>query len=88
MRALGLYARHMLVAGRSLSGGGKSVPKRQFCKKTACSSYVQPWGGGHLSYKAKCPRTNCWQAPQAGVFGNQLWPWGEGGWGYFAYRDQ
>ena len=21
----------------------KSVPERQFCKKTACSSYVQPW---------------------------------------------
>ena len=23
--------------------GKKSVPKRQFCKKTACSSYVPPW---------------------------------------------
>ena len=25
-----------------LKRGGESVPERQFCKKTACSSYVQP----------------------------------------------
>ena len=31
-------------AGGSLRGTEKNVfPKRQFCKKTACSSYVQPW---------------------------------------------
>ena len=26
-----------------LKRGEKSVPERQFCKKTACSSYVQSW---------------------------------------------
>ena len=41
-------------AGRSLRGRKtKSVPERQFCKKTACSSYVQPWlmaiGGWRLA---------------------------------------
>ena len=30
------------VARAVLKGEKKSVPK-QFCKKTACSSYVQPW---------------------------------------------
>ena len=34
----------------SLSGGTKSVPEQQFCKKTACISYFQTWlvaiGGG------------------------------------------
>ena len=29
--------------GGSLREGKKSVPERQCCTKTACSSYVQPW---------------------------------------------
>ena len=29
--------------GRSFRRGKKSVPKRQLCKKTACSSFVPPW---------------------------------------------
>ena len=28
---------------RAVLKGGKAVPKLQFRKKTACSSYVQPW---------------------------------------------
>ena len=32
----------MLYPRRSLRVK-KSVPEQQFCKKTACSSYVQPW---------------------------------------------
>ena len=31
---------------RLKSEGKKSVPDKQFCKKTACSSYVQPWLAG------------------------------------------
>ena len=39
--------------GGSLRGGGESVPERQYCKKTVCSSHVQPWlvaiGGWQLA---------------------------------------
>ena len=38
-RNLGNRVKHRAVLKR----GKKSVPKRQSCKKTACSSYVQPW---------------------------------------------
>ena len=37
------YAYGASVQGGPLEGGGGGVPEQQFCKKTACSSYVQPW---------------------------------------------
>ena len=38
-----VYGTSTTHQGGSLTGEKKSVPERQFCKKTTCSSYVQPW---------------------------------------------
>ena len=34
---------HLLCVPRGVLKRKRTVPERQFCQKTACSSYVQPW---------------------------------------------
>ena len=66
--------------GGSLRGGGGGVPERQFCKKTACSSYVQPWlvaiGGWRLVAIGGWLAVGDWRLVAVGAG----WWWVIGGW--------